>query len=85
MAGHCAKIHNSRRSASKMMQGDLWVERVVSVNIVPWVGDGVVSGISLSEESSVDDKNGEVAGSGGDAGVNVVSAWGGVGGVTVRL
>ncbi|GKE66483.1 hypothetical protein Tco_1520644, partial [Tanacetum coccineum] len=41
------------------------VERVISVNGVPWVGDGGVSGVSLSEESSVDDKNGEIAGSGG--------------------
>nr|GFA58054.1 hypothetical protein [Tanacetum cinerariifolium] len=38
--------------------------RVVSVNGVPWVGDGGVSGISLPAESSVDERNGEVAGSG---------------------
>nr|GEY91972.1 hypothetical protein [Tanacetum cinerariifolium] len=37
---------------------------VVSVNGVPWVGDGGVSGISLPKESSVDERNGEVAGSG---------------------
>ncbi|GKG20071.1 hypothetical protein Tco_0379872, partial [Tanacetum coccineum] len=34
-------------------------------NGVSWVGDGGISGVSLSEESSVDDKNGEIAGSGG--------------------
>nr|GFD04954.1 hypothetical protein [Tanacetum cinerariifolium] len=34
-------------------------------NGVPWVGDGGVSGVSLSEESLADDRNGEVAGNGG--------------------
>ncbi|GJX51432.1 hypothetical protein Tco_0278277 [Tanacetum coccineum] len=61
--------------------GDLWVERVISLNGVPWVGDGGVSGVSLSEESSVDDRNGEVVGSGGEtvgisAGINMSSGWG---------
>nr|GEY94403.1 hypothetical protein [Tanacetum cinerariifolium] len=47
------------------MTGDLWVEEVISVKGVPWVGDGGVSGVSLSVVSSSDDKNGEVAGNGG--------------------
>ncbi|GKG30744.1 hypothetical protein Tco_0423232, partial [Tanacetum coccineum] len=38
---------------------------VISVKGVPWVGDGGVSGESLSVVSSFDDKNGEVAGNGG--------------------
>ncbi|GJR39145.1 hypothetical protein Tco_1214829 [Tanacetum coccineum] len=45
--------------------GDLWVEEVISVKGVPWVGDGGVSSVSLSVVSSSDDKNGEVAGNGG--------------------
>ncbi|GKC15256.1 hypothetical protein Tco_1012038 [Tanacetum coccineum] len=62
--------------------GDLWVERVVSVNGVPWVGDGGVSSISMSKESSIDEKNGEVAGSGGETvSISVVSTWV-VGGIT---
>ncbi|GJQ98136.1 hypothetical protein Tco_0009275 [Tanacetum coccineum] len=32
---------------------------------VPWVGDGGVSGVSLSVVSSSDNKNGEIAGNGG--------------------
>ncbi|GKF87951.1 hypothetical protein Tco_0258828, partial [Tanacetum coccineum] len=32
---------------------------------VSWVGDGGVSGVSLSVVSSADDKNGEIAGNGG--------------------
>ncbi|GJR07692.1 hypothetical protein Tco_0790344 [Tanacetum coccineum] len=32
--------------------GDLWVEEVISVKGVPWVGDGGVSGVSLSVVSS---------------------------------
>ncbi|GKB47148.1 hypothetical protein Tco_0897901 [Tanacetum coccineum] len=55
----------TRRRSVLDATGDLWVERVVSVNGVPWVGYGGVSGISLSEESLVDERNGEVAGSGG--------------------
>ncbi|GJZ22157.1 hypothetical protein Tco_0559196 [Tanacetum coccineum] len=47
------------------MTGDLWVEEVISVKGVPWVGDGGVSGVSLSMMSSVDDKNGEIVGDGG--------------------
>ncbi|GKG57808.1 hypothetical protein Tco_0587406, partial [Tanacetum coccineum] len=41
---------------------ELWVEGVISVNGVPWVDDGGVSG---TKESSIDAMNGEVAGSGG--------------------
>ncbi|GJV33389.1 hypothetical protein Tco_1393789 [Tanacetum coccineum] len=59
----------TRRQSAPNATGDLWVERVVSMNGVPWVGDGGVSGISLSEESSIDERNGEVAGSGGDGGI----------------
>ncbi|GJW82246.1 hypothetical protein Tco_0146221 [Tanacetum coccineum] len=44
------------------MTGDLWVKEVISLKGVPWVGDGGVSGVSLSVMSLVDDKNGEVAG-----------------------
>nr|GFC57713.1 hypothetical protein [Tanacetum cinerariifolium] len=47
------------------MTGDLWVEAVISVKGVSWVGDGGVSGVSLSVVSSFDDKNGEIAGNGG--------------------
>nr|GEU84318.1 reverse transcriptase domain-containing protein [Tanacetum cinerariifolium] len=47
------------------MTGDLWVEEVISVKGVSWVGDGSVSGVSLSVVSSSDDKNGETAGNGG--------------------
>ncbi|GKD04456.1 hypothetical protein Tco_1179430 [Tanacetum coccineum] len=47
------------------MTCDLWVEEVISMKGVPWVGDGGVSGVSLSVVSSADDKNGEVAGNGG--------------------
>nr|GEU30312.1 reverse transcriptase domain-containing protein [Tanacetum cinerariifolium] len=43
----------------------LWVEAVISVKSVSWVGDGGVSGVSLSVVSSSDDKNGETAGNGG--------------------
>ncbi|GKD76789.1 FAR1-related sequence 5-like protein, partial [Tanacetum coccineum] len=43
---------------------DLWVEEVISVKGVPWVGDGGVSGVSLSVVSSANDKNGEIAGNG---------------------
>ncbi|GKC72847.1 hypothetical protein Tco_1118730 [Tanacetum coccineum] len=35
------------------------------MGVIPWVGDGGISGVSLSEELSVDERNGEVAGSGG--------------------
>ncbi|GJX44572.1 hypothetical protein Tco_0261248 [Tanacetum coccineum] len=59
----------TRRQNAPDATGDLWVERVVLVNSVPWVGDGGVSGISLSEESLVDERNKEVAGSGGDGGI----------------
>nr|GFB40387.1 hypothetical protein [Tanacetum cinerariifolium] len=45
------------------MTGDLWVKEVISVKGVPWVGDGGVSGVSLSMVSSSDDC--ETAGSGG--------------------
>ncbi|GKD19557.1 hypothetical protein Tco_1208715, partial [Tanacetum coccineum] len=55
----------TRHRSAPDATSDIWVERVVSVNGVPWVGDGGVSSISLSEESSVDERNGEVAGSGG--------------------
>nr|GEW23475.1 histone H3.2-like [Tanacetum cinerariifolium] len=41
---------------------DLWVEEVISVKGVPWVGDGGVFGVSLSVVSSADDKNGEITG-----------------------
>ncbi|GJT35952.1 hypothetical protein Tco_0926371 [Tanacetum coccineum] len=44
---------------------NLWVEEVILVKGVPWVGDGGVSGVSLSVVSSADDKNGEIAGNGG--------------------
>ncbi|GJQ90282.1 hypothetical protein Tco_0001421 [Tanacetum coccineum] len=72
----------TRRQSVPDATGDLWVERVVLVNGVPWVGDGGVPGISLSEESSVDERNGEVAGSGGETiGIGVVSIWV-VGGIT---
>ncbi|GJR40310.1 hypothetical protein Tco_1215994 [Tanacetum coccineum] len=47
------------------MIGDLWVEAVISVKGVPWVGDGGVSGVSLSVVSLSDNKNGEIAGNGG--------------------
>ncbi|GKA46987.1 hypothetical protein Tco_0739870 [Tanacetum coccineum] len=47
------------------MIGDLWVEAVIPVKGLPWVGDGGVSGVSLSVVSSSDDKNGEIAGNGG--------------------
>ncbi|GKG10217.1 hypothetical protein Tco_0338963, partial [Tanacetum coccineum] len=47
------------------MTGDLWVEAVISVKGIPWVGDGGVSGVSLSMVSSFDDKNSEIAGNGG--------------------
>ncbi|GKC31398.1 hypothetical protein Tco_1038692 [Tanacetum coccineum] len=78
----------TRRQNAPDATGDLWVERVVLVNSVPWVGDGGVSGISLFEESLVDERNKEVAGSGGDGGIvgetigiGVVSIWV-VGGIT---
>ncbi|GKG56278.1 hypothetical protein Tco_0577353, partial [Tanacetum coccineum] len=49
------------------------------MNGISWVGDGGVSGISLSEELSVDERNGEVVGSGGivgeTIGIDVVSIW----------
>ncbi|GJZ01309.1 hypothetical protein Tco_0519270 [Tanacetum coccineum] len=35
------------------------------VRNLPWVGDGDVSGVSLSVVSSSDDKNGEIAGNSG--------------------
>nr|GEX92149.1 hypothetical protein [Tanacetum cinerariifolium] len=44
------------------MTGDLWVKAVISVKSVSWVGDGAVSGVSLSVVSSSDDKNGETPG-----------------------
>ncbi|GKD27516.1 hypothetical protein Tco_1233730, partial [Tanacetum coccineum] len=44
---------------------DLWLEEVILVKGVSWVGDGGVSGESLSVVSSSDDKNGEVAGNSG--------------------
>nr|GFD40470.1 hypothetical protein [Tanacetum cinerariifolium] len=47
------------------MTGDLWVEAVISVKGVLWLGDGGVSGVSLSVVSSFDDKNGKTAGNGG--------------------
>ncbi|GJT30554.1 hypothetical protein Tco_0910829 [Tanacetum coccineum] len=47
------------------MIGDLWVETVISVKGIPWVGDGGVSGVLLSVVSSSDDKNGDIAGNGG--------------------
>nr|GEU65482.1 zinc finger, CCHC-type [Tanacetum cinerariifolium] len=47
------------------MTSHLWVDGVISVKGVPWVGDGGVSGVSLSVVSSVDDKNGEIAGNSG--------------------
>ncbi|GKC59444.1 hypothetical protein Tco_1087042 [Tanacetum coccineum] len=47
------------------MIGDLWVEVVISVKGVSWVGDDGVSGVSLSMGSSSDDKNGEISGNGG--------------------
>ncbi|GKC74111.1 hypothetical protein Tco_1119994, partial [Tanacetum coccineum] len=47
------------------MTGDLWVEAVISIKGLPWVGDGGVSGISLSVVSSANDKNGEIAGNDG--------------------
>ncbi|GJZ53508.1 putative ribonuclease H-like domain-containing protein [Tanacetum coccineum] len=47
------------------MTSDLYVEEVISVKGVPWVGDGGVSGISPSVVSLVDDKNGEIAGNDG--------------------
>nr|GEW22980.1 hypothetical protein [Tanacetum cinerariifolium] len=43
----------------------LWVEAIILVKRVPWVGDGGVSCVSLFVVSSADDKNGEVAGNGG--------------------
>ncbi|GKC79514.1 hypothetical protein Tco_1130288, partial [Tanacetum coccineum] len=53
-----ARIITRRRG----MTGDLWEEEVISVKGIPWVGDGGVSGVSLSVVSLVDDKNGKVAG-----------------------
>ncbi|GKE09915.1 hypothetical protein Tco_1413466 [Tanacetum coccineum] len=47
------------------MIGDLWVEVVISMKGILWVGDGGISGVSLSMVSSSDDKNGEMAGNGG--------------------
>ncbi|GKB64207.1 hypothetical protein Tco_0920393, partial [Tanacetum coccineum] len=44
---------------------DLWVEEVISVKGVSWVGNGGISGVSLSVVSSVDDKNDEIADNGG--------------------
>nr|GEW50444.1 hypothetical protein [Tanacetum cinerariifolium] len=43
---------------------DLWVEEVISVKGVPWVGNGGVSGVSLFVVSSSNDKNGKTAGNG---------------------
>nr|GEX09676.1 hypothetical protein [Tanacetum cinerariifolium] len=43
----------------------LWVEVVISMKGVPWVGEGGVSSVSLSVVSSSDDKNGKTAGNGG--------------------
>ena len=45
--------------------GELEVDIVISVNGVPWVGDIGVSGVSLSDESSVDDSGGTMTDSGG--------------------
>nr|GEX23434.1 hypothetical protein [Tanacetum cinerariifolium] len=55
----------TRRCSALDVVGDLRVERVIMVNGVPLVGDGGVLGVSLFEELSVDDRNGEIAGSGG--------------------
>ncbi|GJU43823.1 hypothetical protein Tco_1201089 [Tanacetum coccineum] len=84
----------TRRQSIPDATGDLQVERVVSVNGVPWVGNDGVSGISLSEELSVDERNGEVAVVGGNrlmdcdggivgetVGISAVSIWV-VGGIT---
>ncbi|GJV40685.1 hypothetical protein Tco_1419125 [Tanacetum coccineum] len=54
---------NRCRSAPDAV-GDLLVKRLVLVNGVPWVGDGGVSGVSLSVVLSADDKNGEITGIG---------------------
>nr|GFC95965.1 hypothetical protein [Tanacetum cinerariifolium] len=56
-------MKNDRKNVSQT--GDLWVEQVISVKGVPWVGDGGVFGVPLSVVSSVDDKNGEIARNGG--------------------
>ncbi|GKG04171.1 hypothetical protein Tco_0314558, partial [Tanacetum coccineum] len=45
-------------------QGDEWVEAVISVKGIPWVGDGGVSSDSLSMVSLFDDKNGKIDGNG---------------------
>nr|GEY31707.1 hypothetical protein [Tanacetum cinerariifolium] len=45
--------------------GNLWVKAVMSVKGVPWVGNGGISGVSLSVVSSSNDKNGETVGNGG--------------------
>ncbi|GJZ03742.1 hypothetical protein Tco_0537017 [Tanacetum coccineum] len=55
----------TRRRSATNAASELWVEREILVNGVPWMGDGGVSGVSLSKESSVDDGKGEVTGSGG--------------------
>ncbi|GJW41605.1 hypothetical protein Tco_0067450 [Tanacetum coccineum] len=55
----------TRRQSAPDAADDLWVERVILINDVPWVGGGGVSRMSPSEESSVDDRNGKVVGSGG--------------------
>nr|GEZ22847.1 hypothetical protein [Tanacetum cinerariifolium] len=84
-----ARIITRRRG----MTSDLWLEEVISVKGVPWVGDGGVSGVSLSVVSSADDKNDETAGNGGiwpdhgssDGSDSVSDAGGVVTGVVSRI
>nr|GEX12229.1 hypothetical protein [Tanacetum cinerariifolium] len=47
------------------MTCDLWIEAVISMKSIPWVGDGGVSDVSLSVVASADDKNGQIDGNGG--------------------
>ncbi|GKA37731.1 hypothetical protein Tco_0724296 [Tanacetum coccineum] len=71
------------------MTCDLCVEEVISVKGVPWVGDGGISGVSLSVVSSVDDKNGEIAGNSGiwsdDGSLDGSDSESDAGGVITRL
>ncbi|GJU48968.1 putative ribonuclease H-like domain-containing protein [Tanacetum coccineum] len=58
---------NSTSKCTRLCNGDLLSRKGYSslVNGVPWVGDGGVSGVSLSIVSLVDDKNSKVAGNDG--------------------
>nr|GFA02455.1 hypothetical protein [Tanacetum cinerariifolium] len=52
-------MKNDRHNVSQQA-----AEQVISVKGVTWVGDGGVSGVSLSVVSSTDDKNGKTTGNG---------------------